>query len=767
MIPFAATAHSPASRPYRAWRGTALGLLVACLGVTSARSAVVEAPSPPAVPAATLPGATPDPAPPRTCLVLSGGGARGAAHIGVLKVLEAMRVPIDCIVGTSMGAIIGASWASGVSLEAMEKSIRMANWPVVLADQPDRPKRSYRGKELERLRVAGAELGMKGIDAVLPSGAVIGQQFETFLQSLLGAPITRPSFDTLGIPFRAIATDIESGGMTVIDGGNLNAAVRASMSVPGVFAPQELNGRLLVDGGLVRNLGVDVARELGATRVIAVNLGTPLAARDELRSLVGVAGQMINILTEQNVQASIAQLGPGDILIQPELGTYSAADFARAWTTIEIGERGARGMASRLAELSVSPERYAALKASQARIRGRDAPAGVVRVSTDGLQRVNPDSVRAVFNEALRGQTDEEAVNRAVNALYATDDFRQVSVRRERVEGRDDIVIEPREKDWGPDYLQFGLSLSTDLAGESGFTIGAEYRRTWLNRRGLEWRSLVALGEETGLRSELVQPVDIARRWTSAVFVEALQRLDDLYIGDDAVSSYRDRVGRIGVEGRRRFTTDAELSLGYQRSWYDSNLVTGQNLLGFDGSSGEVYARFIVDRLDNWNFPRRGSFARGEFSVANDALGADSDYERAVFEIQRAFGRDKHSVSILLRHGNAFGSQLPIFDSFELGGFQNLSGFQDRQILANRISFGRVVYGYQVGAAGALARGYYIGGSLEAADVRGRVNSSGRLDALVAGSLFLAADTAIGPFYLGAGLGEGGERALYLFLGRP
>ena len=718
-------------------------------------------------PAAPAGGAVPDPGGPRTCLVLSGGGARGAAHIGVLKVLEEMRVPIDCIVGTSMGAIVGASWASGVPVADMEKAIRTANWPVVLADQPERPKRSYRGKELERLRVAGAEIGIKRTGAELPSGAVIGQQFELFLQALLGAPITRPSFDTLGIPFRAIATDIESGGMTVIDGGNLNAAVRASMSVPGVFAPQELNGRLLVDGGLVRNLGVDVARSLGATRVIAVNLGTPLSGRDELRSLVGVAGQMINILTEQNVQASLAQLGPSDILILPELGAYSAADFARAWSTVEIGERAARAVAGRLAELSVSPESYLALQTRQAALRGVDAPAGVVRVSTEGLRRVNPDSVRAVFNEALGGETDEQAVNRAVNALYATDDFRQVSVRRERVDGRDDIVIEPREKDWGPDYLQFGLSLSTDLAGESGFTIGSEYRRTWLNRRGLEWRSRVSLGEVTGIRSELVQPVDIGRRWMSAVFVDARQRIDDFYIDDTAFSSYRARIGRIGFEGRRQFTTDAELSLGYQRSWFDSNTVTGIPLIGLDGSAGEVYARLVVDRLDNWDFPRTGSYVRAEASTANDALGADYDYQKAKFEIQRAFGRDKHSISVLLRHGNSFGSELPPFESFELGGFQNLSGYQDRQILASRVTFGRVVYGYQLGPAGALARGLYVGGSLEAADARGRVNALGSEDAIVAGSLFIAADTAIGPFYLGAGLGEGGERALYLFLGRP
>lgn len=415
----------------------------------------------------------------------------------------------------------------------------------------------------------------------------------------------------------------------------------------------------------------------------------------------------------------------------------------------------------------MSPERYLALQARQAALRGVDAPAGLVRVSTEGLRRVNPDSVRAVFNEALGGATDEQAVNRAVNALYATDDFRQVSVRRERVEGRDDIVVEPREKDWGPDYLQFGLNLTTDLVGQSGFTIGSEYRRTWLNRRGLEWRSLVALGDVTGLRSELIQPVDIGRRWLSAVFVDARQRIDDFYVGDDAISSYRARIGRVGIEGRRQFTTDAELSLGYQRSWFDSSTVTGIAIPGLDSSAGEVYARLIVDRLDNWDFPRTGTYVRADASAANDALGADSDYQKATLEIQRAFGRDRHSVSVLLRHGNSFGSDLPPFEAFQLGGFQNLSGYQDRQILASRVTFGRVVYGYQLGPAGALARGLYVGGSIEGADARGRINAIGNESALVSGSLFIAADTAIGPFYLGAGLGEGGERALYLFLGRP
>lgn len=737
-------------------------------GVASYASGAPTPLQPPPEPL-SLPPIAAKPQAQRTCLVLSGGGARGMAHIGVLRVLEELRVPVDCVVGTSMGAIIGGAWASGVSLDRLEKTIRAANWDVVLADQPERPRRSLRFKELERLRSAGtgAELGVRGFRTVLPAGAVIGQQLESFLQALLGPSTTQASFDDLGVPFRAIATDIESGRMTVIDHGSLNAAVRASMSVPGVFAPLQLNGRLLVDGGLVRNLGVDVARQMGATRIIAVNLGTPLSGRNELGSLIGVTGQMINILTEQNVAASLAQLRPADILIAPDLEDFSAADFARAWTMIEMGERAARAVAGRLAEWSLSPAEYVALRARAAGGRGVPMPAGSVRVATDALQHVNPESVRAVFNEALGGQTDVQAVSRAVDALYATDDFRQVSVRTELVAGRDDIVIEPREKDWGPDYLRLGLTLSTDLAGESAFSIGAEYRRTWLNRRGLEWRTLGSAGAVTGLRSELIQPVDIARRWMAAVYAQGDQRLDEYFVGDESVSRFRNRIGRIGGEGRRQFSTDAELRLGYRRSWFEAATVTGFELPDRDGRSAEFYANLVVDRLDNWDFPRHGTFLQGTLSAADEALGGEFTYRKFGLNMQRAFGRDRHSLSMLLRYGNSLGSKLPLFDAFELGGFQNLSGFNERQILANRLMFGRVVYGYQIGTAGTLSRGLYVGGSLEAAEVHDRLNGPTDRNALFAGSLFVAADTALGPFYLGVGTGEGGERALYLFLGRP
>ena len=278
---------------------------------------------------------------PRVCVVLSGGGARGAAHIGVLKVLEELRVPVDCIAGTSMGSVVGASYASGTTTAEMEQAARGLSTDLLFKEKPPRQEQSVRRKQDDYTILVGPEFGVRGTELLLPKGIVSGVQLESVLRQLAKAKGYQ-KFDQLPIPFRAVATDLVTGKPVVFSDGELANVMRASMSVPGAVAPAETGGRILVDGGLTNNLPVDVARAMGADIVIAVNLGTPLLTRDQLGSILGVTGQMINILTEQNVQASLASLKPSDILIEPELGDYSAADFDNLPKTVPIGEAAAR-----------------------------------------------------------------------------------------------------------------------------------------------------------------------------------------------------------------------------------------------------------------------------------------------------------------------------------------------------------------------------------------------------------------------------------------
>jgi NTE family protein len=707
---------------------------------------------------------------PRTCLVLSGGGARGAAHIGVLKVLERQRVPIDCVVGTSMGAIIGGAWASGVPADQIELALRAVRWDRVLSDDPDRPQRSIRAKDLERRRFGGAEFGYRDGGAVLPRGAVIGHQFEFFLARLFGVPVTRDSFDDLPIPFRALATDIETGRLVVLDRGSLNEAVRASMSVPGVFSPKDIGGRLLVDGGLVRNLGIDVARSLGAERVIAVNLGTTLAGRDTLDSLVGVTSQMIAILTDQNVERSLEQIESEDLLISPELGDFSAANFAAAPDVIPLGEAAAVTAAPQLARFAATEPQWLAWQQSLER---RLAPQRVfesIVVDTTRLQRVDPASAQAVFEASFRTGSAATALERAIDALYATDDFQQISVRSAvSAEGLDTLVVEPREKSWGPNYVRLGLTLATDLEGQSAFTVLGDYRATWLNRRGLELRSTASLGERNSLRAELIQPLDLARRWSVSGAAAWQQRIDEAFIDDTAVARFRQSTLRASVDVGHRFDTVGEWRVGLERKRLSSRLVTGSagDLDTGSSSTSSLFSRLVLDRLDSWDFPRSGWYLRSEYELSDPSLGGDLDYQRLSFEWQGARGGRDFSLSALLRYEDSLGTQLPLTEAFALGGFENLSGLRERQILANQVLFGRVVYSRQIGRGGALLRGVYLGGSIEYASVRERLNALDPAFEGLGGSLFLSLDSRLGPFYLGAGLAEEGEATLYLFLGRP
>lgn len=711
---------------------------------------------------ASAPASVSERARPRVCLVLSGGGARGAAHIGVLKVLEELHVPIDCIVGTSIGSIIGAAYASGRSPGRIDTIIREANWDRLLSDDPPRADRSVYAKELERARVGRASLGIRDGTFVLPHGVLVGHELQFFLQNMVrGANSDR--FDELAIPFRAIATDFESGTMVVMDRGELATAMRASMSVPGAFAPVEHDGRLLVDGGLVRNLGVDVARrEFAADVVIAVNLGTPLLKRERLNSLLAAAEQTLNILTEQNVQVSLAQLGAADVLVAPELGDIGAGDFERAAEAIPLGEAAARRVADRLAAYAVDARTYAAWRDGQRRDPG-ERRIDRLRVDTSGLKYVTPASVEALVDEV----ESPKDLERAINQLLGTDDFERIGARTEETPAGTTLVLRPLEKSWGPNYLGLGLALASDLEGDSEFTIYVDHRATWLTKRGLEWRNRASLGQTTGLATELRQPLDLGRQWFIAPRGEFLQDERTLYLDDEAIAAYRNRRAALSIDLGRRLGNYGEVRAGFEFGSSAEKRVTGAPLLP-DLARRVVgwHGTLVMDRLDSLDFPQRGYLLQADGRFARRIAGGDERYDRVSIEWQQALGGGDTSLLLSARHFTSLGSTLPLYDSFQLGGFLNLSGYQRDELLVSRATLARAIYRHRLGEFSTLLPGLYLGASLEGADVGGRLNgaATGRI---VGGSLFLSAESFVGPFYLGFGYAEGGRSSLYLFLGRP
>src|SRR5512134_1008801 len=346
------------------------------------------------------------PVTPRIGLALSGGGARGLAHVGVLKVLEELRVPVHCVTGTSMGAIVGATFAAGRSPQEMEKIVLAADWDGVFRDAPPRKELAARRKYDDYKTLFKPEFGVKDGGLALPKGIIAGVSIESFFRELSTPAFGVTDFNRLPIPFRAMGTDIETGEAVVLDKGSLAQAMRASMSVPGAIAPVEIDGRLLVDGGIANNLPIDEARKLCADVVIAVNISTPPLKRNEITSALTVVGQLINFLGKQTVDDQLSRMSAQDVLIAPDLGDISSGKFDRSAEAIRIGEEATRAVADKLKRYSLPPEQYAALRSTQ--VAEAKALGTVDEIRVEGLKRTNPAVVRELV-ESKPGEPLTEA----------------------------------------------------------------------------------------------------------------------------------------------------------------------------------------------------------------------------------------------------------------------------------------------------------------------------------------------------------------------
>jgi NTE family protein len=703
---------------------------------------------------------------PRVCLVLSGGGARGAAHIGVLRVLEEMQVPVDCVVGTSMGALVGAAYATGMPVSEMETIIGSVSTAKLFVEKPPRDDQALRRKSDDRSILFGIEVGVKDGELLLQKGVLTGVQLETFLRRLSKVS-GYYKFDDLPIPYRAVATDLVTGKPVVLDEGELPNVMRASMSVPGAVAPTEIGGRILVDGGLTNNLPVDVARAMGAEVVIAVNLGTPLLKREEIKSLVGVTAQMINILTEQNVQASIASLTARDILIEPALGDYSAGDFDHLARTLPIGEAAARQQQAKLADLAVSAEAYAVWR------EGRHAPAPVAiepvaEVRFAPMSRVKVGPLTDMLGVSAGSPIDQDVLDRGLRRLFGTGDFEHVNYRILEEAGRRVLEIDAVEKSWGPNYLRFGLGLGSDFKGDSFFNMAASYRRTWVNDLGGEWRSDVQIGRTGRLATEFYHPLQGPGGMFIAPRVQVERRAVDLFRGPDRLARYDIRTADAALDVGAALGTFGEARLGVLAGSTHAALDTGPPEL--DPRSpvrrGAWTAQVILDRLDSADFPRSGYAGSAHLFGSTGALGADDHYTKWDADAVSAYSTGRHTLSVAARAGGALTGSLPRYDLFQWGGLLQQSGYPTGALLGERLLFGRAVYAYKL-AEQRLFEGAYAGVSLEAGRMDKPLVPGSPTGVLKSVAAFLSVDSPLGPVYLGYGWTADGNRSGYLFLGRP
>ncbi len=706
---------------------------------------------------------------PRTALVLSGGGARGAAHVGVLQVLEEMRVPVDLVVGTSMGSLVGGLYASGYSPESIEASILALDWREVFTDRPPRKNIPFRRKQDDGLPFFDFEAGFTEGGLEIQSALISGQRLGFVLQAMTLHTAAVERFDDLPLPYRAVATDLMTGEIVVLDRGNLGTAIHASMAVPAVLAPVEIDGRLLVDGGMVRNLPVDVARELGAERILAVDISTRLEDLAKT-SMSAIARQSLAIFSEENVREQQALLGDGDLLITPALEGLTASDFGsdQLRRAIELGAGATRRASGRLAEFAVPPAEFEAfLERQRADLGALSGDRTIDWVEIRGHSRVASRQILARLRSRPGHVLDLAELQRDLQRIFEIGEFVRVAFRLLRDEHGTSLIIDVEEKPWGPNYLRLGLALESNFEGRGEFFGLAQLTRTQLNSRGAEWKNRVSVGNVDRLLSELYQPLDHRGTLFVAPAVEIFGSEVVAPSAQGELERVRIRFASAALDLGAQFRNIGELRVGAVRGSGDVDILTQSAVEPFRFRIAGWRTSLTFDRFDNIDFPRRGSLIDLRLFLSRRALGADSDYDRLELFVSGAFSFGRNTLLTWVDGASNLGTEVPFFERFQLGGFLHLSGLDPGALEGNVGGVVTTLYARRLAfLPPALGDGIYLGASLEAGGAWESAGAARGSDLIWAGSLSLGADTRFGPLYLGYGRAETGDDAFYLFLGR-
>lgn len=701
---------------------------------------------------------------PKIALVLSGGGARGFAHIGVLRVLKELRVPVDMIVGTSMGAVLGGAYAAGRSVEELAQIVSSTSWDSVLADRPARDVLDFRRREEDLLLPSRIEFAVTKSGASLPPSAAGNAALEQALTRLLPNGMRNEPVDQLPLPFRSVASDLVTGELVELGDTPLFLTLRASLAVPGVFAPVRINQRLVVDGGLVRNLPIDMAHKMGADIVIAVNVGTPLAEERELGSAISVAQQMLQILTEQNVQRSLKELRSQDILIAPNLNGISFLDFSEHHRAIEAGEFATHLLTAQLSKLGLSETAYAALELS--RVSTAPAPnlaLPLAKIEVQGTNYINPATLIAQSGLKVGDVVSEDNIRIASSKLYGRGDLDHVEAEIEDHDGQRSVMIKANEAKWGRNRLRVGLELVSNFNDSNRFSLGAMHIASSLNDWGGELRTVAKIGSQGQLGTQLFQPLGAGSDWYLAPSIQ---------YGASSLDLYEDGQKKQRIAYK---TSSATFAAGRQLgNWGDIRIGIDRRLTNVNAEIPEApelaarvffntqFLNFRVDTLDSLAFPTRGQLLDIELAHLRTKEVTEPSLLTFSMRAMSAFQTGNWAGHIYGEWAKSQRGDAPL----QLGGFMRLSGTPVDSLSNNTIALGRVVIARRIGSmptalGGSIRTGFSAelgaGFSADESVKFSKIKQSG--------SAFISLDTRFGPLYFGAGATRGIGSSLYLFLG--
>ncbi len=703
----------------------------------------------------------------RIGLVLGGGGAKGAAHVGVLRVLDEMRIPIDCIAGTSMGALVGGTYAAGTSAVELEQAVREISWKNAIAFEGRRAKEPMRRKLSGVTYSNSLRFGVRDARLTPPAALIGSQNIDQTIDYLVARSQGVTDFDQLPIRFRAVATDMQKGEMAALDSGNLARAMRASMSVPGVFAPVQIDGRLLGDGGLTRNLPVDVARKTCADVVVVVSVPTSAPTLEELQSPITMAGRTLDIMIRANEQQQIDSLGPGDVMITVPMGDLGSASFEKVAEAIPLGRTAALEHRDELARYSLPQGEYDAWRASVT--RSEPAAVKLADVRVEGAVRVNPDYVREALRVGPGDVVTPRAIANHVNDVYALGDFDRVTYALSGPPDAPTLDVILEEKATGPNEVRFDIGLYMGTDTSTAFTVGGDFLRTWINSRGGELHGAASLGHTTGMSLSVYQPLDVAHKWFVEPGVTAQRSIEGIYSEGNAVADYAFNSAWGFLDAGRVVGTNVELRAGLRAGGQsvkrDIALPTLEETdwEGYGGTS----LRYTYDDRDRDFLPRSGVLARVAWFQSADWLGAARDYQRLEGMVSYALPVGTSAAYLRAAGGSSLGSALPAYDQFQLGGPISFPGLAIGELRGQGYWTTSATYLKRIAEISDLfGQALYAGLTLTAGAMDDQVNYPGT-GAMYSVAALLGARTPLGPVTLTLAGTSQGNWQLMFDLGRP
>ncbi|MCU8009550.1 patatin-like phospholipase family protein [Shewanella sp. SM87] len=709
-------------------------------------------------------------------VVLSGGGAKGAAHVGVLKILEEHNIPVDYIAGTSIGAYVAGMYSLGYSASEVEAIMMGVNWDSGYSDTIPRNILSYRDKQLRDRYNIPLNIGYNEGQVRAPSGLLRGQTMSQLLRQSTDLVQQFGHFDDLAIPYRAVATDLETSLPVVISHGSMVKAMQASATVPGALQPAQIEGKLLVDGGIANNMPVDVVKAMGADIIIAVDIGSPLVKKDKLDSTIAVLDQLSNFLTNASTERQKQLLTDKDVLIRPAIDALSTTDFTIMPLALTLGKEAANGQLYKLSSMSVSPEEYAAYveaKKAKGKLLMADVRHPINEIVFENQSKVSLNLLTETLDIKPGQAVSKDELNEALKRIYSLNKFERVDA--EFVEGEDGriLTVTTKAKSWGPNYFQLGFNWEDDFNSESAISFDMAYTMTDLTFNGGEWRNEVKLGIEKLFATEFYQPLDRDQQFFSRARYQYDTRDWDLYDNNSRILTFDKKTHTIELGIGYNYTLQGMIELGLvaEKGAIVNDVWLTQDL---DFSSYGAYFRFGYDSLDSISFPTSGNRVTLNVYVRNEDFNDSIDDNQNQFSVQieadwkGALSVGNHAfvgkASIATNNNDGVNT----LHLSELGGFLNLSGYHKDSIMGAHKVFGAFIYQYDLGrdALGMTDYPLYLGWSLEAGNVWDERTDVTLTDLIYASSLYIGTDTSMGPAALGFGITDLGDKSFYLFVGK-